>query len=138
MTANPRAHWPQDLQDAYEAGKWNGCVGTVLVSETDKVRVWHLHIPAGGWFGFHRHVLNHFWTSLSDGRSRNYFENGETSERDVHKGQTLHRTLAPGEYMVHCVENIGTTDLDFTTVEFLDGTNEPLPVPAERRLKEPR
>ena len=39
--------------------------------------------------------------------------------------------------MLHSVENIGDTELLFTTVEFLDGTNAALPVPDELRLKEP-
>lgn len=39
--------------------------------------------------------------------------------------------------MLHSVQNIGDTDLLFTTVEFLDGTNEALPIPDELRLKVP-
>jgi beta-alanine degradation protein BauB len=137
MSDNPRAAWSRELQDAYQAGKWNGAVGSVLVSETPKLRIWHLHIPAGGWFGFHRHVLSHFWTSMADGRSRNYFEDGSTAERILYKGFTQHRELKPKEYLVHAVHNIGGTDLSFTTVEFLDGTNEPLPIPDSLRLKQP-
>jgi beta-alanine degradation protein BauB len=137
MLDNPRYARPQDLQDSYEGGKHNGCVGTVLLSETAKVRIWHLHVPVGQRFEFHRHVLNYFWTSLSDGRSRNYFENGSTSERDVYPGCTMHKEFALGEYMVHCIENIGTTALDFTTVEFLDSPNAALPIPDERRMQHP-
>jgi oxalate decarboxylase/phosphoglucose isomerase-like protein (cupin superfamily) len=36
--------------------------------------------------------------------------------------------------MLHSVENIGDTDLVFTTVEFLDGTNPALDVPDSARL----
>ena len=132
---SPRAHWPKDLQEAFVAGEFNACVGTMLVSETDRVRVWHLHIPAGGRCGVHRHVLNYFWTALNDGRARNYFEDGRTAETSHYKGQTRHLDFGAGEYMVHCVENIGTTDLNFTTVEFLDSPNQALPVPDGVRLK---
>jgi hypothetical protein len=31
-----------------------------------------------------------------------------------------------GEYKIHDLENIGDSDLWFTTVEFLDSANEPL------------
>ena len=46
-SGNPRAHWPAELQKDFNENEFSGCVGSVLVSETDKVRVWHLTIPAG-------------------------------------------------------------------------------------------
>lgn len=132
---SPRAHWPRDLQDGFEAGEYSGCVGSVLVSETDKVRVWHLTIPKGTRCGFHRHVLNYFWTALNDGVARGYFEDGQIRDTVHFKGETRHLNFGPGEHMVHCVENIGDTDLNFTTVEFLESPNQPLPIPDKVRLK---
>jgi hypothetical protein len=44
-------------------------------------------------------------------------------------GQTCHLTYGPGEFKVHDLENVGDTELIFTTVEFLDGANPPLPLP---------
>ena len=41
----------------------------------------------------------------------------------------MHLTYKKGEYLLHSVENIGDTDLLFTTVEYLNSANEPLPVP---------
>ena len=35
--------------------------------------------------------------------------------------------------MIHDLENIGDTELMFTTVEFLDSANIALPVPAEAK-----
>ena len=46
-------------------------------------------------------------------------------------------TYGPGEYLLHSVENIGDTELLFTTVEFLHSANPPLPVPDGVRLKAP-
>jgi hypothetical protein len=134
---SPRAHWPVELQQQFEAGYHNGCVGSVLVSETEKVRVWHLHIPAGKRCGFHRHVLTYFWTAHNAGKARGYFEDGRIVDTDHYQGETKHLAYGAGEYMVHAVENIGTTDLLFTTVEFLDSPNAPLPIPDEMRLKTP-
>ena len=37
--------------------------------------------------------------------------------------------------MVHSIENIGDTDLLFTTVEFKQSANEPLPIPESVKLK---
>ena len=68
--ANPRAHWPVELQRELEENRFNPVVGSVLVSETDKVRVWHLTIPAGKRCTFHRHVLDYFWTCHTHGKAR--------------------------------------------------------------------
>ena len=132
-----RAQWPEGLQREFEAGYHSGCVGSVLVSETDKVRVWHLLIPAGKRCGFHRHVLRYFWTAHNPGKARGYFEDGRIVDVDHYQGETKHMNFAEGEYMVHAVENIGTTDLLFTTVEFLDSANTPLAVPDSVRLQVP-
>ena len=58
---NRRAHWPKDLQEDIDSNTMSGVVGSVLVSETDKVRVWHLYLKPGYRCSFHRHVLNYFW-----------------------------------------------------------------------------
>lgn len=133
--ARVRADWPADLQKELQDNAFNGCVGSVLVSETDRVRVWHLSIPAGKRCNFHRHVLDYFWTAHTAGKSRNYYEDGSIVDVEYGKGETKHMSFARGEYMIHAVENIGSTDLLFTTVEFLDCANEPLPVPDGIRLR---
>ena len=129
------ADWPAEVRDSLPAGEWNGCVGTILVSETDTVRVWHLRIKPGERFGFHRHVLSYFWTSLCNGRSRNYFADGRIGDRELRWGQTMHIAFGAGESMVHSVLNTGDTDIEFVTVEFLNGSNAPLPVPDSVRLQ---
>lgn len=130
-----RAHWPKDLQEDIAANTMNGVVGSVLVSETDKVRVWHLHLKPGYRCSFHRHVLNYFWTCHSHGEARGYFEDGTIKDVKHFPGDTRHMNYGPGEYLLHSVENIGQTDLLFTTVEFKDSPNQPLPVPDAVRLK---
>ena len=127
--ANPRAHWPAALQQEFEDNRFSPIVGSVLVSETDRVRVWHLSIAPGKRCGFHRHVLTYFWTAHNPGKARGYFEDGRIVDVEHYKGETRHLAFGAGEYMVHAVENIGTTDLLFTTVEFLDSANKPLTVP---------
>ena len=110
-------------------------VGSTLVSETDKVRVWHLLIPPGQHCSFHRHVLDYFWTCHSHGRARGYYEDGSITETTHFPGDTQHMTYAKGHHLVHAVANVGTTDLLFTTVEYLHSANPALPVPGEVRLK---
>src|SRR5436190_7228167 len=50
--------WPQPLKQEFarEREQPNGCVGSHLLSETDKVRVWTIHLRPGERLGFHRHV----------------------------------------------------------------------------------
>jgi len=129
--------WPEQLRRELEAGQMSGVVGSVLVSETERVRVWHLRIPPGGRCGFHRHVLDYFWTAHNAGRARTYAEDGSVTEHEYTAGETRHMHYAAGEFMVHNVENIGSTELLFTTVEFLEGSaNAPLPVPDSVRQRE--
>jgi hypothetical protein len=49
---------PQDLREEFLANRGNGRVGTRLVSETEKVRVWHLNLAPGGRIGFYTHFLD--------------------------------------------------------------------------------
>jgi len=133
-----RKAWPQELQDEFEKNQFNSAVGTMLVSETDRVRIWHFHLPAGERYTFHRHVLDYFWTCHSSGKARGYYDDGRIVDVEHYPGHTQHFTFKRGAYFCHSVENIGDTDLLFTTVEFLDSSvNEPLPVGDDVRLKSP-
>ena len=60
-----RSAWPAEIKAEFERESRhnNGCVGTELLSETDQVRVWIIRLRPGERVGFHRHVLNYFWTS---------------------------------------------------------------------------
>jgi len=131
-----RNEWPAALQEEFaaEAHHPNGCVGSELVSETDKVRVWTIRLKPGQRFGFHRHVLDYFWSVSTDGKARAHVSDGTTVEHTYKAGETRHETHERGHYKVHDLENIGTSDLNFITVEFLDSVNEPLPIPESVRV----
>ena len=123
--------WPPALQQEFEreAQSNNPCVGSELVSESERVRVWTIRLKPGQRFGFHRHVLDYFWTSVSGGRGRQHLMDGSTVEYAYQPGETRHETYGAGEYKVHDLENIGDKELVFMTVEFLDSPNKPLEVP---------
>jgi beta-alanine degradation protein BauB len=125
--------WPAELRRELAANGTNGCVGQVLLSESDRVRVWSLSLAPGERIGFHRHVLDYFWTVLTDGHSRSHYGDGRTIEATYRAGDTRHMHFASGESMIHDLENIGDTVLAYTTVEFLDGANPPLPIPDTAR-----
>ena len=119
---------PNWLHEAINA-RLNGCVGQVLLSESDRVRVWSLELAPGDSIGFHCHVLDYFWTVLTSGTARSRFLDGRVTETTYRAGDTKHMTYAAGESMVHDLENVGDSVLIFTTVEFLNSANAPLPVP---------
>jgi beta-alanine degradation protein BauB len=122
---------PRDLQLEFVAHAGNGQVGSRLVSEMERVRVWLLHLKPGERIGFHTHVLDYFWTAVTSGRARSHYGDGEAREVSYAAGDTQHHRYAAGAFMIHDLENIGDTELVFATVEFLDSANAPLALPAK-------
>jgi mannose-6-phosphate isomerase-like protein (cupin superfamily) len=118
--------WPAALRNEFEAARHNGRVGSELLSESERVRVWHIMIAPGERLPVHRHVLDYFWTALTPGKSRSHYHDGRTVEAEYRPGDTQHYRFGPGEFMMHDLENSGDTVLAFTTVEFLDSANPPL------------
>jgi hypothetical protein len=53
-------------------------------------------------------------------------------------GDTRHFAFDPGEFTVHDLENVGDSDLVFTTAEFLDSANAPLSIPRHARERQQR
>jgi beta-alanine degradation protein BauB len=124
----PAADWPQWLKDEFVSNAQNGHVGEKLLMETDKVRVWYISLAPGQRLPVHKHVLNYLWTVTSPGSARSHYHDGSVVEMAYEVGQTVHRDYGAGEFMMHDLESIGKTTLGFTTVEFLDGPNPPLPL----------
>lgn len=125
---DPLKNWPATLRAEFEANLFNGAVGNVLVSETDRVRVWHLFLPPGGWLTFHRHILDYFWTTPSEGVARGYYQDGRIVDVHHYAGETRHFLQDEEDHFIHAIENVGSTDLIFVTVEFLDGDKPRLPI----------
>jgi hypothetical protein len=123
--------WPPAIAAEFEREKQNinGCVGTALISETDRVRVWIIRLAPGERIGFHRHVLDYFWTSVSGGRGRQHVHDGTTVEYSYQPGETRHETYGAGQYKVHDLENLGDKEMVFMTIEFLNSANKPLAIP---------
>jgi quercetin dioxygenase-like cupin family protein len=130
-----RSAWPAAIMAEFEREKLNnnGCVGSTLLSESDKVRVWIIRLAPGERIGFHRHVLDYFWTSVSGGSGRQHLMDGTTVEYTYQPGETRHETYGLGEYKVHDLENLGNKEMVFMTIEFLDSANKPLVIPDKVR-----
>ena len=118
--------WSDELKAEFDAFSHDGHVGSRLLSENERVRVWEIRLEPGQRFHAHRHVLDYFWTAVNAGRSRQHTADGTTREVAYDAGETRHFSFAAGEFLLHDIENVGTEDLVFTTVEHLDSANAPL------------
>src|SRR6185295_10030776 len=127
-----RGEWPAELKAEFEreSRQNNGCVGSQLLSETDKVRIWIIRLAPGERIGFHRHVLDYFWTAVLGGRALQHVHDGTTVEYTYQPGETRHETYGKGEFKVHDLENLSDKEMIFMTVEFKDSANKPMPLPA--------
>ena len=65
----------------------------MLVSESERVRVWMIKLAPGERFGFHRHVLDYFWTCVTGGRGRQHVHDGTTVEYSYAPGRNPSRDL---------------------------------------------
>jgi beta-alanine degradation protein BauB len=134
----PSAKWSAPLQDEFTNNQLNPCVGTRLLSQDRRVRVWEVRLKPSERLGFHRHVLDYFWVATTPGKARSNQQDGSVIEATYVAGQTCHLASGPGEFKVHDLENIGDSEFVFTTVEFLDSANRPLPLPDEIALEPQR
>jgi quercetin dioxygenase-like cupin family protein len=130
-TAEKSSAWSPELQAEFarEAKSPNPCVGSTLLSENERSRVWMIRLAPGERIGFHRHVLDYFWTSVSGGKGRQHVHDGTTVECTYVPGETRHETYGKGEFKVHDLENLGDKEMVFMTVEFKDSANTPMPLP---------
>jgi len=130
-----KSAWPAEIKAEFEreAKSPNPCVGTTLVSESDRVRVWTIRLKPGERIGFHRHVLDYFWTAVTGGRGRQHVHDGTTVEYTYAPGETRHETYGPGQFKVHDLENLGDKEMVFMTIEFLQSANKPMSLPESVR-----
>lgn len=119
-------HWTPALRAELARAGQVGDVGSVLVSESPRARIWLIEMQPGDRLPFHTHVLDYFWTATTAGLARSRYADGTVAEVSYEVGATRHFTFGPGESMTHDLENIGDTVLCFTTVEYLDSANAPL------------
>ena len=120
--------WSPELRAEFAAHSQDGHVGSRLLSQTPRARVWEIRLAPGERWHAHRHVLDYFWTAILAGRSRQHTHDGTTREVSYRAGETRYFHFAAGEYLLHDIENVGDNELIFTTVEHLDSENQPLDV----------
>ncbi len=122
------AQIPADIQQEFIDNAQNGRVGQILASEANGLRVWLVNLHPGERNAVHVHQLDYFWTIHGPGEARVYYSDGLVADCTYRTGDARHFTFSSGEKIIHCIENIGETDLVFTVVEHLKSANPPLAI----------
>jgi beta-alanine degradation protein BauB len=117
VVAENFAGWSAEIRQEFADNAHNHQVGSVLLSETDEVRVWSIRLAPGERVPAHRHVLNYFWTALTDGISLQHTDDGTTRRVVYRAGETRHFSFPGDEYILHDLYNDGPGELAFLTVE---------------------
>lgn len=118
--------WTEEIKEEFKRNEFNGRVGTKLVFENDRVRVWEIRLSPGERLPPHRHVIDYFWTAVTPGRFLQRTYDGTSYESNYDAGLTHYYDVGKGEWAWHDLENVGDTEMIFTTVEFKNSANEPL------------
>jgi quercetin dioxygenase-like cupin family protein len=98
----------------------NRDVGTRMLFENDRVRVWEIVLEPGERAPFHRHEGDYFWTCVEPSAARSYNGSGRFQVQQYAVGQTSYFSYPEGEFLVHDLENIGPDRLRFVTVELVE------------------
>jgi hypothetical protein len=96
----------------------NANVGTTLLFENGRVRIWDLDLQPGARVPFHCHATPYFFVCVDGGRGLSRFADGNAMAIDYNVGDTWFDEVADGPE-IHDLENVGDTRLRFTTVELL-------------------
>jgi beta-alanine degradation protein BauB len=111
------AGWSRALKAEFAANDRNYQVGSRLLSETERLKVWEIRLKPGERLPAHKHVLDYFWTVMTAGQSEQHNDDGTTRRVAYEPGTTRHYAFGPGQHLMHDLNNIGSTDLVFITVE---------------------
>jgi hypothetical protein len=93
-------------------------VGTRMLLENDRVRIWDLDLQPGDRLPFHCHAMPYFFVCVDAGRGLSRFPDGNSFTMDYAEGDTWFDEVAAAPE-IHDLENVGATRLRFTTVELL-------------------
>jgi hypothetical protein len=121
------------LPDDADDGPRNFAIGTKLLGENDRVRVWEITLAPGERLPFHCHRTSYYWVAHTDARIRATFANGTFHDYEHYAGEVTYNEIPPGEQDVHDLANTGDATLVTTTVELLQ--SDKLfwrPLPADR------
>ena len=126
LTMSDFEGWTDEIRAEFDRSMFNGHVGTTLLLENERVRVWEITLAPGERLRAHRHQLDYFWTAVPPGRFLQRTLDGTSWENDYDAGLTFYAEVAEDEFTVHDLENVGPDEMVFTTCEFKNSPNSPL------------
>jgi hypothetical protein len=106
------------FRDELAAAPGNDHIGTRVLFENDRIRVWDLSVGPGERLPFHCHTTTYFFTCVAGGRMINRFADGNEVTVEMADGDTWFSAI-DDEPEIHDLENIGSTLVRFVTVELL-------------------
>jgi hypothetical protein len=112
---------PAEFADELARAAENFAVGTRLLHEDGRIRVWDLTLAPGERLPFHRHRTSYFYRCHAGGPTRVRFPDGAGADYESVVDEVQLHEIAPDEVVVHSLENVGDSPLVFTTVELLRG-----------------
>ena len=127
VTGTDFAGWSAAMRSEFAGAAHNYRVGSRLLSENDRVKVWEIRLLPGERLPAHKHVLDYFWTVLTAGESEQHTADGTTRRVAYEPGMTRHYTFGSGEFLVHDLCNVGDSELVFITVEHHRTPGDPGP-----------
>jgi hypothetical protein len=110
---------PAEFADELAAADGNFLVGTRLLFENERVRVWDLTLQPGERVPFHRHRTSYFYRCHAGGPTLVRTPGGEAYIFASESDEVTFHAIEPDERVVHDLENVGEATLSFTTVELL-------------------
>jgi quercetin dioxygenase-like cupin family protein len=82
-------------------------VGTKLLFENDRVRVWDFRLAPGEQMPFHRHTTDFLYVVIGDGELQTLFRDGTADPpRQMRDGDVRFREVE--QESVHAAKNVGT------------------------------
>jgi hypothetical protein len=118
------------IPDDVAAGATNFVVGTKLLAENDRVRVWEIVLAPGERLPFHCHRTSYYWVVHTGASIRAASPDGSYVNYVHHDGEVTFVEIPEGEQHIHDLVNTGEASLFVTTVELLQNDKlfwRPLP-----------
>jgi beta-alanine degradation protein BauB len=112
---------PAEFADELAHAVENFAVGSRLLYEDGRIRVWDITLGPGERLPFHRHRTSYFYRCHAGGATRVHFPDGTGAVYESVADEVHLQEIGPDDVVVHSLENAGDSPLVFTTVELLRG-----------------
>lgn len=96
----------------------SNAVGQAIIFENEQLRVWCTHLQPEGRIPFHRHTTSYTWVCLTNGKAISRYQNGKVCEITYQRGDLSYYDHDAKNDLVHDLENVGETVLEFVTTEY--------------------